>query len=200
MIIAVIESNQGQLKMFIHDLDEFQCQKILKQANVGRLACAKDNQPYVVPIYFSFDGRFIYSFTTLGQKVEWMRANPKVCLEIDEQTSHDQWTSVIVFGHFEELPDEANFAAARMAAYKVLQERAMWWEPACLRQNHFDVPHPLTPIFYRIRVDSITGRRSTREREDGVSESIETPEHRHTWLDKIFQRLRLIAKDSPVRE
>jgi nitroimidazol reductase NimA-like FMN-containing flavoprotein (pyridoxamine 5'-phosphate oxidase superfamily) len=199
MIIALIESHEGQLKMFIHELDEFQCQKILKQATVGRLACAKDNQPYVMPIYFSFDGRHIYGFTTLGQKIEWMRANPKVCLEIDERRSHDQWQSVIVFGRYEELPDDPEFGAARVAAHEVLQERAMWWEPAYVRPNHFDVPHSLTPIFYRIHIETITGRRSTPDREDRVSESIETPEPRHTWLDKIFQRLRLIAKGSPIQ-
>lgn len=151
--------------MFIHEMDEFQCQKILEQTSVGRLACANDNQPYIVPIYFSFDGRHIYGFSTLGQKVEWMRTNPRVCLEIDEEESHDRWTSVIVYGRYEELPDEPEFEAARLAALEVLQKRAMWWEPAYISTEHYDVPHSLTPIFYRIHIEHITGRRATKDRE-----------------------------------
>lgn len=177
--------------MFIHEMNEFQCQKFLEQASVGRLACAKDNQPYVVPIYFSFNGRHIYGFTTLGQKAEWMRANPKVCLEIDERTSHDRWTSVIVFGRYEELPDEPEFGAARVAAHEVLQKRAMWWEPAYISTEHFDVAHSLTPIFYRIHIERITGRRATKNRENGISESIQSLRDKHTWKDKILHLVRL---------
>jgi nitroimidazol reductase NimA-like FMN-containing flavoprotein (pyridoxamine 5'-phosphate oxidase superfamily) len=176
--------------MFIHEMDQFQCEKVLEQTSVGRLACAKDNQPYVVPIYFSFDGRHIYGFTTLGKKTEWMRANPKVCLEIDEWKSHDRWTSVIVFGRYEELPDDPDFGAARVAAHEALQQRAMWWEPAYLAAEHFDAPHSLKPIFYRIHIERITGRRSTPEREDGISESVERPKEKPSWLDRILHRSR----------
>lgn len=183
MIVALFE-----FEMFIHEMNEFQCQKVLEQASVGRLACAKDNQPYVVPIYFSFDGRHIYGFTTLGQKVEWMRANPKVCLEIDEQNSHDEWTSVIVFGRYEELPDEPEFGVARSAAHEVLQKRAMWWEPAYISTEHFDLPHSLTPIFYRIHIERITGRRATKNREAKFPESVETPKDKPTWFDKLLRR------------
>ena len=174
--------------MFIHEMNEFQCQKVLEQASVGRLACAKDNQPYVVPIYFSFDGRHIYGFTTLGEKVEWMRTNPKVCLEIDEQNSHDRWTSVIVFGRYEELPDEPKFGADRVAAHEVLKKRAMWWEPAYISTEHFDVPHSLIPIFYRIRIERITGRRATKDREDKFPDPVETPKTKRTWFDKLLHR------------
>lgn len=79
--------------MFIHEMTEFECRKALEQATVGRLACARDNQPYVIPIYFVFHRDHIYAFSTLGQKVEWMRTNPRVCLEVDERTAHDRWQS-----------------------------------------------------------------------------------------------------------
>ena len=174
--------------MFIHELNEFECQEVLQQASVGRLGCAKDNQPYVVPIYFSFDGRSIYGFTTLGQKTEWMRTNSKVCLEIDERETHDRWMSVIVFGRYEELPDDPEFEAARLAAYEVLQKRAMWWEPACVPTEQGDVPHSLTPIFYRIHIEHISGRRATPDKDDQISESVESPKHEQSWLDKILHR------------
>lgn len=174
--------------MFIHEMNELECEQVLEQASVGRLGCARDNQPYVMPIYFSFDGRHIYGFTTLGQKTEWMRTNSKVCLEIDERQSHDRWTSVIVFGRYEELPDEPEFEAARLAAHEALQKRAMWWEPAYIGANHFDVPHSLTPILYRIHIERITGRRASPEKGDRISESVESSKEKQSWLDRILHR------------
>jgi uncharacterized protein len=41
--------------MLIHELTPTECAEILRRTNLGRLACAKDGQPYVVPVHFSFD-------------------------------------------------------------------------------------------------------------------------------------------------
>jgi nitroimidazol reductase NimA-like FMN-containing flavoprotein (pyridoxamine 5'-phosphate oxidase superfamily) len=147
--------------MFIHEMGEFECRQALQQATVGRLACARDNQPYVVPIYFAFDGHYVYAFTTLGQKTEWMRTNPRVCLEIDERISHNQWLSIIVFGRYEELPDLPKYEAARVKAHELLQQHVMWWEPAYVGAAHRDIQHSDTPIFYRIKIDRMTGHRAT---------------------------------------
>ena len=70
--------------MVINKLTPEECKSILLQATVARLACALDNQPYVVPIYFAYDDGNLYALSTLGQKIEWMRANPKVCVQVDE--------------------------------------------------------------------------------------------------------------------
>ena len=59
--------------MFIHEMTLDECSSALKETRLGRLACAQDNQPYIVPINFAFDGTYIYGFTTLGQKIEWTR-------------------------------------------------------------------------------------------------------------------------------
>ena len=83
--------------MFIHNMTEAECRQVLKAAQVGRLACAQGNQPYIVPIYFAYSEHHLYAISTLGQKIEWMRANPLVCLQVDELTSNDEWMSVIVF-------------------------------------------------------------------------------------------------------
>src|SRR5512143_2152579 len=91
--------------MIVHEMTEDECRSALARVSFGRLACAHDGQPYVVPIYFSYDGTHlyglsapgqIYGFSTLGQKIEWMRANPLVCVEIDDHTSHNEWMSVVV--------------------------------------------------------------------------------------------------------
>jgi len=143
--------------MLIHELTEDECSTALESVSFGRLACACDGQPYVVPMYFSYDGKHIYAFSTLGQKIEWMRSNPLVCLQIDDRKSHFQWMSVIVSGRYDELPDTRDFESERAHAHEVLQKRANWWQPALVPLEHRE---GLTPIFYRIHIIGMTGRRA----------------------------------------
>ena len=175
--------------MFIHEMNEFECRKALQQAKVGRLACARDNQPYVVPIYFVLDREQIYAFTTLGQKIDWMRMNPRVCLEIDERTKHDQWQSILIFGQYEELPDLPQFEAARVKALKLLQTHAMWWEPAFIGAAHRDVPNSEKPIFYRIMIKRMTGRRATPDLGELISTDGDETKVRDGWWAEILRHI-----------
>jgi len=144
--------------MFIHVMTEEQCRTALERVSFGRLACARNGQPYVVPIYFSYDRNHAYGFSTSGTKIEWMRSNPLVCLEIDERTSHYQWMSVVVSGRYEELPDTPEFEILRGHAHEVLQRRVMWWQPALVATEHGE---RRTPIFYRIHIKHMSGHRAT---------------------------------------
>jgi nitroimidazol reductase NimA-like FMN-containing flavoprotein (pyridoxamine 5'-phosphate oxidase superfamily) len=168
--------------MFIHEMSEAECRHVLQSANVGRLACARDNQPYVVPINFAFDGTYIYGFSTVGQKIEWMRSNPLVCFEMDQVISHNEWASIVIFGRYEELPDTPEYQCARVQSYRFLQSRAMWWEPAYISQVHRDEPHSLTPVFYRIHVEKMTGHRATSESEPAVGVS----NVKRGWLSRLL--------------
>lgn len=150
--------------MFIHEMTKTECYEALARAKFGRLGCAHNNQPYVVPLNFAFDGNnYLYGFTTLGQKVEWMRSNPLVCFEVDDVKNHNQWSSVIVLGRYEELPDTPEFEAARRHAHGFLQKRPMWWEPAFVSQAQRDDPHSVTPIFFRIKIGMVTGHRANAD-------------------------------------
>ena len=149
--------------MYVHELTYAECREVLRRSQVGRLACSLDKQPYVIPINFAFDGQFIYSFATHGQKVEWMRANPSVCFEVDEVNGRSEWTSIVIYGRYEELVDKPEFQEARMQAYASLSERAIWWEPDYIAQDHRDRPHSLVPIFFRIRIRKMTGHRANSD-------------------------------------
>ena len=72
-------------------------------SSLWRLACSFENQPYIVPVYLAYAARALYGFATMGQKIDWMRANPKVCVETDGVRSQTDWWSVVVQGRFEEL-------------------------------------------------------------------------------------------------
>jgi hypothetical protein len=70
--------------MMIRELSREECLRVLARTRLARLACSQENQPYVVPVYLGFDesSGYLYGFTTPGQKVAWMRANPLVCVEM----------------------------------------------------------------------------------------------------------------------
>jgi nitroimidazol reductase NimA-like FMN-containing flavoprotein (pyridoxamine 5'-phosphate oxidase superfamily) len=134
---------------------------LLARTHLGRLACAQGNQPYVVPIYFTYDNNSLYSFATVGQKIDWMRANSLVCVEADEVVSPEEWVSVITFGRYEELPDTPEFERERAVAYNLLQKKALWWEPVYVKTILHGTERPLVPVFYRIHIAKITGHRAT---------------------------------------
>lgn len=143
--------------MVIEEMTEHECRTMIAGTNVARLACAHDNQPYIVPVHVDLDGEFLYCYATLGQKIEWMRQNPLVCLEVDELITHGQWASVVVFGHYEELPHTPEHEDSRRVAERLFGRHPVWWEPASVPL----VAHEQrTRIVFRIRVGHITGRRS----------------------------------------
>ncbi len=149
--------------MVIHEMTMEQCLHALADARLARLACSNDNQPYVVPVYLTYyqAGNCLYGFTSPGQKIDWMRTNPLVCVEVDEMTAHDEWVSVVVTGRFEELPEIPGDVGGglrhqerprqivettppwsaerhpdqsddeRQRAWNLLQVHPEWWEPCC---------------------------------------------------------------------
>ena len=142
--------------MTINELGEQECRALLQRASMGRLGCALDNQPYVLPIYLAYENDFIYVFSTFGKKIEWMRANPKVCVQFEEVKSQTEWASVIVNGLYEELP-EPQFSHEVKHARKLLEKRHHWWLNA-LAERRLQLPDPeIAPLFFRIRVDSTSG-------------------------------------------
>ena len=188
--------------MVIHEMTRDECLAVIAGGRLARLACARDNQPYVVPIYYAYDRSpdgepWLYAFTTVGQKVEWMRANPRVCVEWDEVARYDRWESVVAFGRYEELsgapdgraggdggrsperagtgapppPDDSEAGYERRRAQDLLRKHSTWWEPGCAdwaasgRRDHAQV---MRPLYYRIRLDQVTGRRASPGAADGA--------------------------------
>ena len=71
----------------------------------------------------------MYILSTEGDKIESMRRNPKVSIEIDDIAGETEWISVIALGRYEELPG-VQFCAERARARKLLEHRPGWWQPA----------------------------------------------------------------------
>jgi nitroimidazol reductase NimA-like FMN-containing flavoprotein (pyridoxamine 5'-phosphate oxidase superfamily) len=130
---------------------------LLKRSHIGRLGCAQDSQPYVVPFWFAYHREFIYSFSTIGKKIEWMRANPLVCVEADEIVSRHEWQTVVIFGRYQELPNTPECCRIRVVAHDLLAETAMWWEPGYVKTLHQGEERRLEPVYFRISISEISG-------------------------------------------
>lgn len=146
--------------MLIREMTIEECWDALRTAGFGRLGCTSDNQPYVVPFYFSVEARNVYSFSLPGQKLDWMRANPRVCVEIDQVASRNDWTSVIATGRYEELPDTQDYRDERAHAHELLlQNHTMWWQPGAITVTGRARKDGFVPVFYRIAIENMTGYR-----------------------------------------
>jgi uncharacterized protein len=174
--------------MLIHELTKHESLNVLTQTHLARLACVRDMQPYIVPIHFAYQHNWIYSFSVLGQKINWMRANPLVCLEVD-QMRREQWSTVVVFGRYEELCDSPEFRSERMYAFELLQKRPMWWDIGGVNVIPGRAP-AVVPILYRIKVDQITGRSATPEHPVLDAKHAKADNNKQGWLRKVFQRNR----------
>jgi nitroimidazol reductase NimA-like FMN-containing flavoprotein (pyridoxamine 5'-phosphate oxidase superfamily) len=183
--------------MLIREMSREECLRTLAAARLAKLACAHENQPYIVPVYLAYREPSIgqpclYGFTTLGQKVLWMRANPLVCVEVDEVVNYDQWITVIATGRYEELPptppsdsapgrlpeqannrpNEIDEQQRENPAWQTLSTHPMWQEPgttAWAARPHHNSTEPLIPIYYRIKIDHVTGHQATQDATNLIS-------------------------------
>jgi len=98
---------------------------LLSRALIGRLGTCRSNQPYVVPMCFIYyNGKIYFHCASKGRKIENMKANPRVCFQVDEHqlipsstpcdfTMH--YRSVLVFGR-------VKFLASSEEKLEVLKE------------------------------------------------------------------------------
>ena len=64
--------------------DKAEVERILMEAEVGRLGTSSDGRPYVVPLSFAYhDGKIVIHGAKIGKKMENIARNPRVCFEVD---------------------------------------------------------------------------------------------------------------------
>ena len=170
--------------MLIENMSLQDSTNVLIRARFGRLACVNDGQPYITPIYFAYHDSSLYSFSAVGQKIHWMRSNPLVCAEVEEISNQQSWSTVIIFGKYEELLDTPEHGAKRQRAYDLLQKRPMWWEPASAPLVHAEAVNPSDLVYFRIIIDRVSGRRGLPE--TGSAETKSSPE---TMLHRLIAKL-----------
>jgi nitroimidazol reductase NimA-like FMN-containing flavoprotein (pyridoxamine 5'-phosphate oxidase superfamily) len=142
--------------MRVVSISQEECRELLQRTTIGRLGCSLNDQPYVVPVSFAYEAEFAYVFSTLGKKIEWLRQNPKACLQVDELGTRSNWTSVIVTGSYQELPEQ-KYPAEREHAMELLAQQSEWWRTPLEERRGQIKDSSIDPIFFRIDISSISG-------------------------------------------
>ena len=133
---------------------------IIKQCKVCRLGMSDNGQPYIVPLSFGYDGRFLYVHAALaGRKVDILKQNNRVCFEFDrllEVTTADQacdWSmkyeSVIGFGVAEVVED----ADAKTAALNCIMRQYSSGDDWTFTGQAMS-----STVVYCIRIEEISGK------------------------------------------
>ncbi len=167
-------------QIMIHELSREECLRVLARTRLARLACSHESQPYVVPVYLAYDeaSKCLYGVTTPGQKVEWMRANPLVCVEVGAVAAYDQWVCVIALGRYEELPETPGCDEKRLRAWQILKTQPEWWEPgstAWAARDQRDPAAPFIPIYYKVWIEHVTGHEAARASPNAISNAVTAP-------------------------
>ncbi|MFN0120787.1 MAG: hypothetical protein ACKV2V_09825, partial [Blastocatellia bacterium] len=80
----------------------------------------------------------------------------------------------------------------RELAHGLLQQQAMWWEPAWVWTAHLCAAEELIPIYYRIHIDRVTGRRAEPDPSDPTvpinAASPATISAGQSWLRRLLHR------------
>lgn len=151
-------SRRKDAGMIIRELSANQCTTLISESRLARIACSRDGQPYLVPIFYAYAKGCSYSFTMPGRKLDMMRANPNVALLVEELGSASSWKSVVAEGRFEELPDRVGFKRERERAWSLLSKHANWWEPGALKPVLQPLAVYSSHVFFRIHIDRMSGR------------------------------------------
>ena len=145
--------------MNIREMQHSDCIGMLSSGRLARLACCKDNIPYIVPISFRYVENHILSFSRPGKKIDWMRENPRVCLEIEQLADKIQWKCLLVEGSFRELKNRDE----REYAWSLLQRDNDWWEPGGIKPAAQHVKESLDPVYFKIEIDRMSGREAFKD-------------------------------------
>jgi nitroimidazol reductase NimA-like FMN-containing flavoprotein (pyridoxamine 5'-phosphate oxidase superfamily) len=70
---------------FIESREEMEA--ILREETIGYLALSVDGQPYNVPLNYGYvEGKILFHCALEGKKLDFIRANPRVCFAVGRQT------------------------------------------------------------------------------------------------------------------
>lgn len=138
----------------MNDLSTEHCHTLLNRGMVGHMGVISEGNPYVSPISYVVVGGAVCLRTGRGRRVDALRANPSVCIEVSEVDENTgAWQSVIAWGKAEFVEDD---------------DRAREIIAAILEKYRSVLGSPLSPgtvfpepgVVVRVPIEGISGRES----------------------------------------
>jgi|SRR5688572_32948015 nitroimidazol reductase NimA-like FMN-containing flavoprotein (pyridoxamine 5'-phosphate oxidase superfamily) len=144
----------------VREMGDTAARETLGRLNYAHLACSRDDEPYVVPVHYAFDGEHVFIYTTEGKKSEILDSNPKVCLQAEDVKDSEHWVSVMVFGEVERVKDKSARNDALDLILKVnptlTPAISIRWMDSWVRTN--------VEVIYRLRPRKLSGRKAVDPR------------------------------------
>jgi uncharacterized protein len=143
------------------ELNKEQIFHVLHDQVVGRIGCYADEQIYIVPITYIFEGSYIYFHSKNGKKLNMMRKNPSVCFQVDKIDNLTNWRSILIWGEFEEIMGEVNQQLALKKIYDRLTPFNLGESVMPLSGKLEEAPYlkrRFKPQAFRIKLLEMTGR------------------------------------------
>ena len=137
--------------------------EIIHGSKVCHLGLAINNEPYVVPLSFGYDGSSLYFHTAMnGQKIDFIESNPRICFEmirshsvLTDEAIACKWTasyeSVIGYGLMHELvsPEDKIHGLNQIMIH--YSDREWEFQSAVVSRTRV----------WRLDVESVTSKRSS---------------------------------------
>lgn len=135
---------------------------IIHASDVCRLAMARENEPYLVPLSFGYDGQALYFHTaSAGKKIDFIESNHHVCFEFEHQVqvvANDdhacKWSfsfkSVIGYGTVSEV---VHLAQKKQGLSQIMQHYSQ-------KQWSFNEQTVAKTRVWKISIQSLTGKQS----------------------------------------
>ena len=147
----------------MEDLSISEMVTILKRNYLGYLAYIFKGRPSSVPITYHFDDAndAIISYSAEGHKMDAMRENSLVSLQVEEIESNNNWLSVLAHGTFEELKGiESKSQLDQFAeGVKSTNTQKEHSHPEFISEFSSTSNSKNVPIVYRFKINEITGKR-----------------------------------------
>jgi nitroimidazol reductase NimA-like FMN-containing flavoprotein (pyridoxamine 5'-phosphate oxidase superfamily) len=146
----------------IGQLTDSEIDHLLRSESVGRIGCCAEGRVYVVPVTYAVADGDVFGHSSVGMKVRMMRANPRVCFEVDRVVNQSNWQSVIAWGTYEELQGDD----ALIGVERLIERLGPLVLGAAGASGHKVSPSVVTlahailqqGVVYRIRLTERTGR------------------------------------------
>ena len=136
-------------------------ENVLQSQSICRLVCNDIKFPYIIPISYYYDGKYIYCQSQQGKKIELMQKNPNVTVLVDIIGSMNNYKSVIVKGEYQELKGLEADAARKLLFDQIFSLMTT------TRIHHFehqesgkiDDSDRIKIIMFRIKILNTSGRK-----------------------------------------
>lgn len=147
----------------IKNLDIKESLFVLENNYIGHLSYIYQNRPYVVPVTYYYDqaNNAIICYSGEGHKINAMRKNNAVSLQVAEIVTVNDWKSVLVHGTFEQ--HFGSDAKAYLHAFS-LGVKDVIMEKEHTKLNYISefsskIYKGDVPIVYLIKIEEITGKK-----------------------------------------